>query len=189
MKRGIVQRSRDNFGAVWMIAKLFRNGQQFTQGGFDRVVHRDIAPDWLARFFPLRRASSSLQAVRVIAANRTASIETTRDRSSMAADGCLAMVVIGKPFDPDAATIRAMRQGAVDAWYSLQAYFDHPPKDALYWPDRHYVSLLLPDQKKQFDYVYDDRVDYVGRPAISVGACFGGGSKMIRVMATAVDAV
>jgi hypothetical protein len=94
MKRGIVQRSRDNFGAVWMIAKLFRNGQQFTQGGFDRVVHRDIAPDWLVRFFPLRRASSSLQAVRVIDANRTASIETTRDRSSMAADGCLAMVVI-----------------------------------------------------------------------------------------------
>ncbi|MGF6573886.1 hypothetical protein ABH945_006007 [Paraburkholderia sp. GAS333] len=69
----------------------------------------------------------------------------------------------GKPFNPDAETIRAMRQGAADAWFSLQSYFDHPPKEVLYWPDRHYISLLLPDEKKQFDYVYDDRVDYVGR--------------------------
>lgn len=82
------------------------------------------------------------------------SVEPVRpeDKAMM---GMLASLGIqkGKPFAPDANTTRAMRQGAADAWFSLQAYFDHPPKDALYWPDRHYVSLLLPDEKKQFDYV------------------------------------
>lgn len=72
----------------------------------------------------------------------------------------------GKPFKPDAKTVRALRQGAADAWFNLQSYFDHPPKDILYWPNRHYVSLLLPDANKEFNYIYDDRVDYMGRAAI-----------------------
>ncbi|NUU35547.1 DUF1254 domain-containing protein [Pseudomonas sp. C2B4] len=71
----------------------------------------------------------------------------------------------GKPFAPDATTQRAMRQAAIDAWYYLQQWFDNFPKDRLYWPDRHYASLLMTDAKKTFSFVDDNRVDLINRAA------------------------
>jgi hypothetical protein len=71
----------------------------------------------------------------------------------------------GKPFNPDANAKKAMRQASIDAWFYLQEWFDNIPKDKLYWPDRHYASLLMTDANKRFSFVYDDRIDLIGRAA------------------------
>lgn len=71
----------------------------------------------------------------------------------------------GKPFNPDEVTKKAMRQAAIDAWFYLQHWFDNLPKDKLYWPDRHYASLLMTDENKRFTFEYDDSIDLIGRAA------------------------
>jgi hypothetical protein len=71
----------------------------------------------------------------------------------------------GKPFAPDATTKRAMRQAAIDVWFYLQEWFDNFPKEKLYWPDRHYASLLMTDTNKTFTFVYDNHIDLIGRAA------------------------
>ena len=74
-------------------------------------------------------------------------------------------IMKGKPFAPDETTRRAMRQAAIDAWFYLQNWFDNFPKEKLYWPDRHYASLLQADANKTFTFVYDDHIDLIGRAA------------------------
>ena len=69
----------------------------------------------------------------------------------------------GKPFAPDETSKRAMRQAAIDAWFYLQSWFDKWPKELMYWPDRHYSSLLQADANRRFTYVYDDRIDLIAR--------------------------
>jgi hypothetical protein len=55
----------------------------------------------------------------------------------------------GKPFAPDETTKRAMRQAAIDAWFYVQQWFDNIiTKERLYWPDRHYASVLMTDGSK-----------------------------------------
>ncbi|ARN21177.1 DUF1254 domain-containing protein [Piscinibacter gummiphilus] len=71
----------------------------------------------------------------------------------------------GKPFAPDDTTKRAMRQAAIDAWFYLQQWFDHIPKDRLYWPDRHYASLLMTDRNRRFTFTDDERIDLIDRAA------------------------
>lgn len=71
----------------------------------------------------------------------------------------------GKPFAPDAKTTQAMRQAAVDAWFYLQQWFDNIPSDKLYWPDRHYASLLMTDANRRFDFTYDGHIDLIARAA------------------------
>jgi len=71
----------------------------------------------------------------------------------------------GKPFSPDATAKRAMEQAAIDAWFYLQEWFDNVPKDKFFWPDRHYVSLLMTDERKTFTWTYEDRIDLLGRAA------------------------
>jgi hypothetical protein len=71
----------------------------------------------------------------------------------------------GKPFAPDETTKRVMRQAAIDVWFYLQQWFDNIPREKLYWPDRHYASLLQADRNKTFTFVYDDRIDLIGRAA------------------------
>jgi hypothetical protein len=41
-----------------------------------------------------------------------------------------------------------MRQAAIDAWFYVQQSFDNIPKERLYWPDRHYASVLMTDGSK-----------------------------------------
>jgi hypothetical protein len=69
----------------------------------------------------------------------------------------------GKPFAPDETARRAMRQAAIDAWYFLQQQFDNFPAGRLYWPDRHYASLLQTDDNREFKFTYDDRIDLIPR--------------------------
>jgi hypothetical protein len=79
--------------------------------------------------------------------------------------GMLASIGIrkGEPFAPDAAMRAIMEQAAADAWFYLQGLFDSLPVSARYWPDRHYVSLLMADENRMFSFVYDDRVDVTAR--------------------------
>lgn len=71
----------------------------------------------------------------------------------------------GEPFNPDETAKRAMNQAAVDVWFYLQHWFDNFPADKLYWPDRHYASLLQADANRTFSFVYEDRIDLIGRAA------------------------
>lgn len=71
----------------------------------------------------------------------------------------------GAPFEPDDTARRAMRQAAIDAWFFLQSWYDNFPKEKLYWPDRHYASLLQTDDNRRFTWTYDDRVDTIDRAA------------------------
>lgn len=92
------------------------------------------------------------------------SVEPPREKDKVML-GMLAALGIerGKPFNPDETTKRAMRQAAVDVWYFLQYQFDHLPKERLYWPDRHYASLMMTDKNRKFEYEYDDRIDVIPR--------------------------
>lgn len=71
----------------------------------------------------------------------------------------------GKPFTPDDTARRAMRQGAIDAWFFLQHWFDTEMVKRVYWPDRHYVSLLQTDANRTFTFTYADRIDLIERAA------------------------
>jgi hypothetical protein len=69
----------------------------------------------------------------------------------------------GEPYEPDPAIIPALRQGVIDGWYYLQSRFDQFPAEKLYWPDRHYVSIMQPDTNHTFTYVYPDGIDIEAR--------------------------
>lgn len=71
----------------------------------------------------------------------------------------------GKPFAPDETARRAMHQAAIDAWFYLQGWFDKEMVKRVYWPDRHYVSLLQTDANRQFTFTYDDKIDLIERAA------------------------
>lgn len=64
-----------------------------------------------------------------------------------------------KDFNPDEKTRKAMNQGAVDAYYYMQQLWDNYPKSWLYWPDRHYASLMQADKNKTFSYEYENNID------------------------------
>ncbi len=64
-----------------------------------------------------------------------------------------------KEFNPDEKTRKAMNQGSIDAYYYLMDLWDNYPKSWLYWPDRHYASLMQADKNKSFSYVYENSVD------------------------------
>jgi hypothetical protein len=74
-------------------------------------------------------------------------------------------ILHAQPFSPDDKTKKAMRQAAIDAWYYMQYWFDNFPKEKLYWPDRHYASLLQADDNKTFTFTYEDRIDLINRAA------------------------
>jgi hypothetical protein len=71
----------------------------------------------------------------------------------------------GKPFAPDATAKKAMRAAAIDAWFYLQEWFDKELSKRVYWPDRHYVSLLQADANRKFTFTYPDRIDLIERAA------------------------
>ncbi|UNK48598.1 DUF1214 domain-containing protein [Lysobacter sp. S4-A87] len=87
------------------------------------------------------------------------SVEPVREQDKLMM-GMLSSLGIerGKPFAPDDTAKRAMRQGAIDAWHYLQGKFDAFPKELLYWPDRHYGTLLNADKNRTFTFEYDDRI-------------------------------
>lgn len=104
---------------------------------------------------------------------RIVSVEPVREQDKVMM-GMLVSLGIerGKPFAPDETAKRAMRQAAIDAWFYLQSWWDNVPAPDLFWPDRHYVSQLLPDANGRFTFIYDDRIDITRRAAMYSEATF-----------------
>lgn len=71
----------------------------------------------------------------------------------------------GAPFEPDPVAVEAMTQASYDVWFYMQEWYDNFPREKLYWPDRHYASLLQADENNTFTWSYDDRVDTIERAA------------------------
>lgn len=65
----------------------------------------------------------------------------------------------GKPYNPDENTKKAMRQGAIDAYYHMNNWFNNIPKEKYYWSDRHYASTMLADANNTFTWYYKNLID------------------------------
>jgi hypothetical protein len=65
----------------------------------------------------------------------------------------------GKPFKPDEETIKAMRQAAIDAYHYLHHRATYAEEARVYWSDRHWLNILVPDKNGLFSFVYDDMID------------------------------
>jgi hypothetical protein len=87
-----------------------------------------------------------------------------RDKVMM---GMLATIGIepGKPFDPSPKLKAAMERGVVDAYYYMQEQATKLFASNLYWPDRHWSFVMVPDEKHGFDFVSEDAVELDKRAA------------------------
>jgi hypothetical protein len=87
-----------------------------------------------------------------------------RDKVMM---GMLATIGIepGKPFNPPEKLKPAMERGVVDAYYYMQKLDTQLFASNLYWPDRHWSFVMVPDAKRGFDFVSDDAVQIDKRAA------------------------
>jgi hypothetical protein len=81
--------------------------------------------------------------------------------------GMLATIGIepGKPFDPPAKLKPAMERGVIDAYHYMQGLDTKLFASSLYWQDRHWSFVMVPDAKRGFDFVTDDAVDIDKRAA------------------------
>jgi hypothetical protein len=87
-----------------------------------------------------------------------------RDKVMM---GMLASLGIepGKPFDPPANLRAAMERGVVDAYFYMQQRASQLFASNLYWPDRHWNFVMVPDQKRGFEFITDNAVQVDQRAA------------------------
>jgi hypothetical protein len=79
------------------------------------------------------------------------SVEPVRPRDKVMM-GMLASIGIepGKPFNPQGKVKAAMEKAVVDAYFYMQGRVAKMLNDHLYWPDRNWASLLLPDASGGF---------------------------------------
>jgi hypothetical protein len=87
-----------------------------------------------------------------------------RDKVMM---GMLASLGIerGKPFNPPAKLRSAMERGVVDAYFYMQERANKLFASNLYWPDRHWNFVMVPDKNRGFEFVTDDAVQVDQRAA------------------------
>lgn len=87
-----------------------------------------------------------------------------RDKVMM---GMLATIGIepGKPFNPPEKYKAAMERGIVDAYFYMQNLDTKLFASSLYWPDRHWSFVMVPDAQHSFDFVNDDAVQIDKRAA------------------------
>jgi hypothetical protein len=87
-----------------------------------------------------------------------------RDKVMM---GMLATIGIepGKPFNPPEKYKAAMEKGIVDAYYYMQKLDTKLFASSLYWPDRHWSFVMVPDAQRGFDFVSNDAVEIDKRAA------------------------
>src|ERR1700739_3781928 len=81
-----------------------------------------------------------------------------RDKVMM---GMLATIGIepGKPFNPPSKLKAAMEKGGADAYYYMQNLDTNLFASNLYWPDRHWSFVMVPDWQKSFNFINNDAVD------------------------------
>jgi hypothetical protein len=87
-----------------------------------------------------------------------------RDKVMM---GMLATIGIepGKPFNPPEKYKAAMEKGIVDAYYYMQNLDTKLFVSNLYWPDRHWSFVMVPDVQHEFGFVSNDAVEIDKRAA------------------------
>jgi hypothetical protein len=87
-----------------------------------------------------------------------------RDKVMM---GMLATIGIepGKPFNPPEKYKAAMEKGIVDAYYYMQNLDTKLFASNLYWPDRHWSFVMVPDAQRGFEFVNNDAVEVDKRAA------------------------
>jgi len=61
--------------------------------------------------------------------------------------------------------VLAMEKGIIDAYYCMQKLDTKLFASNLYWPDRHWSFVMVPDAQHGFDFVTDNAVDIDGRAA------------------------
>jgi hypothetical protein len=88
--------------------------------------------------------------------------------------GMLAAIGIekGKPFNPSPKIKAAMERGVVDAYHYMQEVTRKGLEASLWWPDRHWAMVLVPDENRGFSFVTDRSVDIDKRAAIWFPAIF-----------------
>jgi hypothetical protein len=88
--------------------------------------------------------------------------------------GMLAAIGIekGKPFNPSPKIKAAMERGVVDAYHYMQEVTRKALEQSLWWPDRHWAMVLVPDENRGFSFVNDRSVDIDKRAAIWFPAIF-----------------
>ncbi len=81
--------------------------------------------------------------------------------------GMLATIGIerGKPFNPQGKLKDAMERGVKDAYFYMQQLDAKLFASSLYWPDRHWSFVMVPDEKHGFEFVTDDAVQIDKRAA------------------------
>ena len=81
--------------------------------------------------------------------------------------GMLATIGIekGKPFNPQGKLKDAMERGVKDAYFYMQQLDAKLFASNLYWPDRHWSFVMVPDEKHGFEFVTDDAVQIDKRAA------------------------
>ena len=81
--------------------------------------------------------------------------------------GMLATIGIepGKPFNPQGKLKDAMERGVKDAYFYMQQLDAKLFASNLYWPDRHWSFVMVPDGKRGFAFVTDDAVQIDKRAA------------------------
>jgi hypothetical protein len=81
--------------------------------------------------------------------------------------GLLATIGIerGKPFRPQGKVKAAMERGVKDAYFYMQQLDARLFASSLYWPDRHWSFVMVPDEKQGFEFVTEDTVQIDRRAA------------------------
>jgi len=87
-----------------------------------------------------------------------------RDKVMM---GMLATIGIepGKPFNPPENYRAAMERGIIDAYHYMQNLVTKLFASNLYWPDRHWSFVMVPDAQHGFEFVSNDAVEIDKRAA------------------------
>jgi hypothetical protein len=94
------------------------------------------------------------------------SVEPVRSRDKVMM-GMLATIGIepGKPFNPPEKLKAAMEKGIADAYYYMQNLVTKLFASHLYWPDRHWSFVMVPDAQRGFEFVNNDEVEIDRRAA------------------------
>ena len=81
--------------------------------------------------------------------------------------GMLATIGIepGKPFNPQGKIKDAMERGINDAYFYMEQLDSKLFDSSLYWSDRHWSFVMVPDEKHGFEFVTDDAVQIDKRAA------------------------
>jgi hypothetical protein len=94
------------------------------------------------------------------------SVEPVRPRDKVMM-GMLATIGIepGKPLNPPEKYKAELEKGIVDAYDYMQKLDTKLFASSLYWPDRHWSFVMVPDAQRGFDFVSNDAVEIDKRAA------------------------